>query len=272
MKIRDIAAAIEEFAPLALQADYDNSGLVVGRLDDEVHKALLAVDVTEEVLDEAEREGCDIIITHHPIIFSPLKRFNSATYVERCVERAIKHDIALYACHTNLDSAPKGMSYRLGQMLGVGDMSILEPTVEGAGYGVVGTLAEPMAVEAFFALLREKLGCKAVRHSEVVKPTIQRVAICTGAGASAIELAAAAGCDAYVTADVKYNNYYEPDGRFVLCDVGHFESEFCAIDLLFDILSEIPKKISNFALSVACNNLEYEKYPHSSKKSCRRAH
>ena len=72
MKIRDIAAAIEEFAPLALQDDYDNSGLVVGRLDDEVHKALLAVDVTEEVLDEAEREGCDIIITHHPIIFSPI--------------------------------------------------------------------------------------------------------------------------------------------------------------------------------------------------------
>ena len=81
MKIRDIAAAIEEFAPLALQDDYDNSGLVVGRLDDEVHKALLAVDVTEEVLDEAEREGCDIIITHHPIIFSPIKRLNSQTYV-----------------------------------------------------------------------------------------------------------------------------------------------------------------------------------------------
>ena len=97
MKIRDIAAAIEEFAPLALQDDYDNSGLVVGRLDDEVHKALLAVDVTEEVLDEAEREGCDIIITHHPIIFSPIKRLNSQTYVERCVERAIRKGIALYA-------------------------------------------------------------------------------------------------------------------------------------------------------------------------------
>ena len=88
MKIRDVVGVIEEFAPLSLQAPYDNSGLIVGRLDDEVHKALLAVDVTEEVMDEAEREGCDIIITHHPIIFSPLKRLNSATYVERCVERS----------------------------------------------------------------------------------------------------------------------------------------------------------------------------------------
>ena len=78
MKIREIAEVIESFAPLSLQESYDNSGLIVGRLDDEVHSALLAVDVTEEVLDEAEREGCDIIITHHPIIFHPLKRFNSS--------------------------------------------------------------------------------------------------------------------------------------------------------------------------------------------------
>ena len=90
MTVKDIVSVIEEFAPLSLQADYDNSGLVVGRLNDEVHGVLLAVDVTEEVLDEAEREGCDLIITHHPIIFSPLKRFNSASYVERCVERAIR--------------------------------------------------------------------------------------------------------------------------------------------------------------------------------------
>ena len=108
MKIRDLVASIEEFAPLGLQESYDNSGLIVGRMDDDVHAALLAVDVTEEVIDEAEREGCDIIITHHPIIFTPLKRLNSATYVERCVERAIRSGIALYAAHTNLDSTPKG--------------------------------------------------------------------------------------------------------------------------------------------------------------------
>lgn len=117
MIIRQITDVIERFAPLEWQESYDNAGLIVGRPDDEVHKALLAVDVTEEVLDEAEAEGCDLVITHHPIVFRALKRFNSADPVERCVERAIRSRIALYACHTNLDSAPGGMSWRLAEML-----------------------------------------------------------------------------------------------------------------------------------------------------------
>ena len=88
MKVREITAAIESFAPLSLQESYDNSGLIVGRYDDEVERVLLAVDVTDEVIAEALDEGCDMIITHHPIIFHPLKRFNSASYVERAVEQA----------------------------------------------------------------------------------------------------------------------------------------------------------------------------------------
>ena len=136
MKVREIAAAIESFAPLSLQESYDNAGLIVGRPDDEVHKALLAVDVTEEVLQEAVEEGCDMIITHHPIVFHPLKRFNSATYVERCVEEAIRRGIVLYAAHTNLDSTPDGMSWRVGQMLGLENMEVMQPTnPEGAGFG-----------------------------------------------------------------------------------------------------------------------------------------
>ena len=116
MKISQITEVIERFAPLGWQESYDNAGLIVGRPDDEVHKALLAVDVTEEVLDEAEAEGCDIVLTHHPIVFHALKRFNSADPVQRCVERAIRSRIALYACHTNLDSAPGGMSWRMAGM------------------------------------------------------------------------------------------------------------------------------------------------------------
>lgn len=104
MKIKEITDIIEQYAPLAWQESYDNAGLIVGRPEDKVRKALLAVDVTEEVLDEAEREGCDLVITHHPIVFHALKRFNSADPVQRCVERAIRRGIALYACHTNLDS------------------------------------------------------------------------------------------------------------------------------------------------------------------------
>ena len=126
MLIGDIVKPIEEFAPLSLQESYDNAGLIVGRLDDELQGGvLLAVDVTEEVIDEAIEKGCGLIITHHPIIFHPLKRLNSASVVERCVEKAIRNNIALYACHTSLDSAPTGMSWRVGEMLGLQNMEVL---------------------------------------------------------------------------------------------------------------------------------------------------
>jgi dinuclear metal center YbgI/SA1388 family protein len=255
MKIKDITTKIEAFAPLSLQESYDNAGLIVGRYDDELNGGvLIAVDVTDEVVDEAIALGCGMIITHHPIVFHPMKRFNSASVVERCVERAIRHNIALYACHTNLDSTPHGMSWRLGEMLGVGNMEVLEPTEQGAGFGTIGTLAEPMAAEQFLARLKSVLGCKAVRYSKICKDTVQSVAICTGSGGSMMGAAAAKGCDIYITADLKYNDYYLPDGRFILCDVGHFESEYCAIDLLFDILADLSKIFSNFALHKSANS------------------
>ena len=249
MKIRDVVAAIEEFAPLSLQASYDNSGLIVGRPDDEVHKALLAVDVTEEVMDEAEREGCDIIITHHPIIFSPLKRLNSATYVERCVERAIRRGIALYASHTNLDSASQGMSWRVGTMIGLQDMRVLEPQANNpnVGFGVVGELAKSEDVIAFMRRVGKLFDVTAVRHSDIPESSseIRRVAICTGSGHSLIGDALRVGADVYITGDLKYNDFMLGENRMILMDIGHFESEFCAINILDDVLS---KKMCNFAV------------------------
>lgn len=249
MKIRDIANLIESFAPLSLQESYDNSGLIVGRMDDEVHSALLAVDVTEEVLDEAEREGCDIIITHHPIIFHPLKRFNSSNYVERCVERAIRKRIALYACHTNLDSAPHGMSYQVGAMIGLDDMHILQPRTNdpATGFGVVGVLPRAEAAMALLARVKSLFDVGAVRYSDLPSDEVmvRRVAICTGSGGSLIDEALAAEADIYITADLRYNDFMRGDNRMILADIGHFESEFCAIRLLFDIIS---KKMCTFAV------------------------
>ena len=246
MKIRDIVAPIEAFAPLSLQESYDNAGLVVGRLDDELQGGvLLAVDVTEEVIAEAIDKGCGLIITHHPIIFHPLKRLNSASVVERCVEMAIRNNIALYACHTNLDSAPNGMSWRVGEMLGLHDMEVLQPTTENAGFGVVGTLAQPISESAFLSQVQQTFSVKALRHSALLGREVKRIAICTGAGASLMAEAKASGCDMYLTADLKYNDFYTPDSNFVVVDMGHFESEFCAIAILFDILSKI---FINFAL------------------------
>ncbi len=247
MTIKEITDIIEEFAPLALQESYDNSGLIVGHPTDEVNKALLAVDVTDEVMDEAEREGCDIIITHHPIVFHPLKRFNSANMVERCVERAIRKGIALYACHTNLDSAKDGMSWRLASKLGIEHLEVLQPSAEGAqtGFGVVGVLAQPMATTDFLGRVMEATHANVLRHSDIATPSVSRVAVCTGSGASLIGNARSAGADIYVTADLKYNDFMTPDSALTVVDIGHFESEYCVIEILFDILS---KKILTFAV------------------------
>ncbi len=250
MTIGDVARIIEDFAPLSLQESYDNSGLVVGRADDELRGGvLLAVDVTEEVVDEAVSLGCGMIVTHHPIIFHPLKRLNSASVVERCVEMAIKNDIALYACHTNLDSVSGGMSWCVGGMLGLREMQVLQPSgkeYDGiAGFGVVGRLAEPMPIGELMVKIRSVFDVKVIRHSEIVREYVSKVALCTGAGASLMGEARASGCDVYITADLKYNDFFAPSGEFVVADIGHYESEFCAIRILFDVLS---KKITNFAL------------------------
>ncbi len=246
MKVREITSLIEAFAPLSLQESYDNSGLIVGRADDEVHGVLLAVDVTEEVIAEAVSEGCDMIITHHPIIFHALKRFNSASQTERCVEEAIRRGIVLYAAHTNLDSTPQGMSWRVGEMLGLEQMEVLQPTsAEGAGFGVVGELQSVVPTKVFMREVMERFGVKALRHSDIVKENVQRVAICTGSGGSLIDDARESGADIYLTADLRYNDFMRHENAIILADMGHFESEYCAIQILFDILS---KKIPIFAV------------------------
>ena len=246
MKVREITSLIEAFAPLSLQESYDNSGLIVGRDDDEVHGVLLAVDVTEEVIAEAVSEGCDMIITHHPIIFHALKRFNSASQTERCVEEAIRRGIVLYAAHTNLDSTPQGMSWRVGQMLGLEHMQVLQSSSpEGAGFGVVGELQSALPSEVFMREVMERFGVKALRHSDIVKEKVQRVAICTGSGGSLIDQARESGADIYLTADLRYNDFMRHENAIILADMGHFESEYCAIQILFDILS---KKIPIFAV------------------------
>lgn len=260
MKIREITDAIERFAPLALQESYDNAGLVVGDPEREVHCALLAVDVTEEVLAEAEREGCDLIVTHHPIIFHPLHRLNGADYVQRCVERAVRSGIALYACHTNLDSVPNGMSWRLAAELGVGALRVLDPAVgkgDGVGFGVVGELPEAVPMLDYLREVGRRLRVGALRHSRIVHERVRCVALCTGAGGSLIGAARRAGAELYLTADLRYNDFMTPSDELTVADIGHFESEYCAIDLLFEIFS---KNLRTFAVRksrCSCNPVNY---------------
>lgn len=128
MKIKDIVEAIEMIAPRAFQEDYDNSGLIVGDKETEIKGILLSLDVTEELLDEAIEKGCNLIVSHHPIIFKGLKKLNGNNYVERCVIKAIKNEIALFACHTNLDNVLKrGVNQKIAKKLNLSNIEILAP-------------------------------------------------------------------------------------------------------------------------------------------------
>ncbi|WP_093364929.1 Nif3-like dinuclear metal center hexameric protein [Sphingobacterium wenxiniae] len=127
MKIRELTGYLESIAPLAYQEAYDNSGLIVGNPDDEISKALISLDCTEEVVEDAIRKGCDIIISHHPIVFKGLKKFNGRNYVERTILKAIKNNIALYAIHTNLDNVFGGVSTKITERLGLESTAILSP-------------------------------------------------------------------------------------------------------------------------------------------------
>lgn len=127
MKIKEITQYLESLAPLAYQESYDNSGLIVGQGDEEVSKILISLDCTEAVVDEAIAKGCNLIISHHPIVFKGIKKFNNKNYVERTVIKAIKNDIALYAIHTNLDNVVGGVNFKIAEKLGLQNKAVLSP-------------------------------------------------------------------------------------------------------------------------------------------------
>lgn len=247
MKVREIAALLEEQVPLGWQESYDNAGLAVGDPEAEVTTVLVALDATEEVVEEAIEMGAQMVVTHHPIIFRPLKRLTCANRQQRTIARAIAAGVALYAAHTNLDSSPtEGISHLLAARLGLVEERVLEPSQAGdnVGIGVVGRLREPMGAEEFLRKIGSLLGVAVLRHSPIRIAQVERVAICSGSGGSLIESAEAAGADLYLSADFRYHDFVDAD-RMILVDAGHFETEICSIDILFDILS---KKIPNFAV------------------------
>ena len=127
MKVKEITKIIEDFAPVAYQESYDNSGLIVGNMNDEVSGVLISLDCVEAILDEAISLNCNMIVAHHPIVFSGLKKLNGKNYIERTVIKAIKHGIAIYAVHTNLDNVKNGVSFKIAEKIGVKNCQILAP-------------------------------------------------------------------------------------------------------------------------------------------------
>ncbi len=364
LELAEIMQAIEEVAPISLQENYDNSGLIVGNSKMQISSALLSLDCTPEVVLEAIDKGCNLVISHHPIVFSGLKRFNGNTYVDRAIQLAIKHDVALYACHTNLDSVlHQGVNHKIASRLalipqrvlspqkntllklsvtvpteykmavenaifkagagqignykdcgfswsGVGsytpqtganpfegsvdepsrveeqkfevvfpfylkrqvldamfyahpyeevayELVALENEVLSVGSGLICQFREPMSQPEFLAHLKKSMDLETFKYTRSDKITIHRVAICGGSGAFLISKAKQEKCDAYITSDVKYHEYFDAENDMLLCDIGHFESEKYTVSIFAEILS---KKFPNFATIFAHTNTNPVQY------------
>lgn len=247
MRAGEIAAVIEEFAPLRLQESWDNSGFCIGDADCQVHKALIGFDCTPELIEEALETGADMVITHHPLIFGGIRKISRATLTGRAVMDAIRGGVTVYACHTNMDKVLGGVSGHTASLLGLVDVKVLDDDGEGCGLGIIGSLPEPVPAGTFLADMKSALGLKVVRHSRLLTGPVRRVALCGGSGRSLIAAACKAGADVYVTADVSYHEFYAPDGMMI-ADIGHFESESKIVDVIYDTVRE---KIPNFALRIA---------------------
>lgn len=255
-KVKEIATVIEEFAPKSLQEPYDNAGLQVGNPDMDVTGALLCLDVTEEILQEAKARECNLIISHHPLLFQGLKHISGGTYIERIVISAIRDNIAIYSAHTNLDSARYGVSYQLAHELDLEDVEVLSPKGDdrSTGLGVIGNI-KPTPKMEFLRKVRDKFDVRHIRFSaQSPRIVIRRVAICGGAGAEFIPLALSRGADCYVTGDVKYHDFTGWGSDMLIADIGHFESELCARKIFARILS---KRFPDFVTYTA----ESEKNP-----------
>ncbi len=239
VKIKEAIRALENFAPLPLQEDYDNAGLQIGLTERELSGALLCLDVTETTVSEAVAKGCNLIVAHHPLLFRGLRCVSDADYVQRTVRAAILHDVAIYAAHTNLDNARGGVNFRAAQMLGLQAPRFLrqQPGGEG-GSGVVGNLREPLSADAFLQLLKSTFQAQHAEVNHCHKTQIRRVAFCGGAGDFLIDDAVRAEADAFVTGEVGYHRFFGYNDTLLIAALGHHDSEYHAAQLLCDILQQ----------------------------------
>ncbi|GAB5552582.1 MAG: Nif3-like dinuclear metal center hexameric protein [Saprospiraceae bacterium] len=320
-KIKEVLAVLEQVAPPSYQESYDNAGLITGNKEAEVTGVLTCLDSTEAIVEEAIAKSCNLIVAHHPIVFKGLKRFTGQNYVERTIIKALKHDIAIYAIHTNLDNvyyqgvntrfaerlglqntqilAPKSKNIQLGFLISSTDLGAvldiiqplcthpavtipsndasrmkiectlpeallgrlkakITPFLKSAitsqtvldlnpqiGSGMIGELAEPMETKSFLSFLKERMKTKCVKHTELIHTEVKKVALCGGVGSFLLKKAIQQKADIYITGDYKYHEYFDADGKIIIADIGHFETEQFTIPLLKEIISN---KFSNFAV------------------------
>ena len=261
MKIQEAILALERFAPLPLQEDYDNAGLQIGLTESKCSGALLCLDVTEDVITAAAERGCNLIVSHHPLLFRGLKRIGDEGYVERCVRRAIlasspnfpegSSGITIYSAHTNLDNALGGVNFEIARRLGLEDVHFLDATSQGVvtgGSGIIGCLPHPVPAMDFLADVKRIFGVEALAYTRGPQTEVQTVALCGGSGLFLTDKAVRCGADIFLTGELDYHRTFGYERSIWIAGLGHYESERFTIQLLHRILAE------------ACPTLRLEDY------------
>ena len=363
MTIATIIDVLEKLAPPCLQESYDNCGLIIGKKTWECTGVICTLDATEAVLLEAKEKGCNMVVAHHPIVFTSLKKINGDNYIEQTIITAIKNDIAIYAIHTNLDNVLHGVNNKIADTLGLHNKKILAPknnlfsklstyvpvadvekvkqaifdagaghignysecsfTTQGVGTfkalknanpyvgkigtrhkeqevkleiilpnwlqnkvvnalkaahpyeevayeivpinnelpligsGLIGTLAEPINAIDFLQLLKKTFGLQVIKHTQLLDKPIQKVAVCGGAGSFLISQARKFGADIFITADIKYHEFFDANKELIIADIGHWESEQFTIELLAEHLQENFPTFAVLKSKVKTNPVEY---------------
>ncbi len=252
MILKEITEYLEHHAPLSYQESYDNSGLIVGDPEASITAAIVSLDVTEEVINEAVEAGANLIIAHHPIVFRGLKNFTGRDYVQRVVIKAIKKDIAIYALHTNLDNVlSDGVNNKIAEKIGLINTKALVPypsMIEHdrpRGTGLIGELPEELEWSVFLHSLKQNMAINVIRYTKAIIPQVKKIAVCGGSGSFLLPQAIKAGADILITADFKYHEFFDANDQIMIADIGHYESEQFTIELIIDL---IIKKFRNFAV------------------------
>ena len=233
--------ALEQFAPLPLQESWDNAGLQLGLTEVDVSGALLCLDVNEQIVDEALSKGCNLIVSHHPLLFRGLKQITDADYVQRCVIKALKNDIVIVSMHTNMDNAQGGVNWKIAERLGLQDCQFFaQKQVDGmeAGSGVIGMLPEAMEARSFVELVKTQFHCECAQCNELLHRPVRKVALCGGAGDFLLSDAVRLGADAFITGEMHYHQYFGYEQCIQICVIGHYQSEQFTSEVFCDIINK----------------------------------
>jgi dinuclear metal center YbgI/SA1388 family protein len=237
VKIKQVLSALERFAPLPLQESWDNAGLQLGLTEAEVSGALLCLDVNEAIIDEAISKGCNLIVSHHPLLFRGLKQISGADYVQRCVIKAIKYDIVIISMHTNMDNAQGGVNFKIAERLGAPVLNDSVAETEKVPL-VLAELPTPMDARAFIELVKTQFDVQCAQCNALLQRPIKKVAICGGAGDFLLPDAISQGADAFITGEMHYHQYFGMEQQIQICVIGHYQSEQFTSEIFRDIIQK----------------------------------